>query len=320
MDSEAQGPSPLSAAAAPAFAGLSCPQAPRGTPVPSPSGCLLPAPPCRLKGGAGPAGPCRPQSCPRPGSCRSPGCTGHCASRTSAHSWARGAGGSLSQETHTLASSPPTRPQKQDHCWGAKPRGCERRAPLQRLLKQRPNTHRCLSEPRCLTCKALIVDIRIHLGGRFLEKKSGKCLQSISVPQRGELLVPADMGRLSRDSGPNPVPLWGRSGPCHRPAARVGGSSEAPAVSTCHPAEHLRQRPEHVLVRQCLHELRLEPRDKATEHVAGPAGEKQSWTRPATPDPPCRGQQLRQCGLKAPGSLDTGSARSELSGHQDGSC
>lgn len=48
----------------------------------------------------------------------------------------------------------------------------------------------------------------------------------------------------------------------------------APAVSTCHPAEHLRQRPEHILVRQCLHELGLEPRDEATEHVAGPAGEK----------------------------------------------
>lgn len=90
---------------------------------------------------------------------------------------------------------------------------------------------------------------------------------------------------LSRDSGPNPVPLWGRFGSCHRPAARVGGSSVAPAVSTCHPAEHLRQRPKHVLIRQCLHELGLEPRDKATEHVAGPAGEKQSWTRPATPRP-----------------------------------
>ena len=53
----------------------------------------------------------------------------------------------------------------------------------------------------------------------------------------------------------------------------------APAVSTCHPAEHLCQRQEHVLVRQRLHELRLEPRNEAAEHLAGPAGEKQRWDR-----------------------------------------
>ena len=147
--------------------------------MPSPGGILLPAPPCRLKGGAGPAGPCHLQSCPRPHSCRTPRCTGHCASRTSAHSWARGAGGSLGQETHMSASSPPThkdRAVNSETTAGKPSPGSVSRAPLRRPLKQRPNTHHCFPEPRRLACKALIADIHVHLGGRFLEKRSGKCL------------------------------------------------------------------------------------------------------------------------------------------------
>lgn len=46
---------------------------------------------------------------------------------------------------------------------------------------------------------------------------------------------------------------------------------------------------------------------------AGPGPPHPGWLRP--------GQRLHRCGLKAPGSLNnTESARSELSGHQDGSC
>lgn len=65
---------------------------------------IIPGPLCHPQGGAEPAGQCHPQCCPRPRSCRSPWCTGHCASRTSARSWVQGAAGFLNRDPHVNLS------------------------------------------------------------------------------------------------------------------------------------------------------------------------------------------------------------------------
>lgn len=70
------------------------------------AGGTLPGASLRPWGGAEPAGRCRRRCCPRPRSCRSPWCTGRCASATSARPWAPGAGGFLSTEMPPLAGTP----------------------------------------------------------------------------------------------------------------------------------------------------------------------------------------------------------------------
>lgn len=82
------------------------------------------------------------------------------------------------------------------------------------------------------------------------------------------------MGRtVPRDSGPNPVPLprevWSLSQTSH-----CGGSSAGSPCQYLSSCGAPLVRDLSTSSSDSLHELGLEPRDEATEHVAGPAGEK----------------------------------------------